>query len=175
MVSEGQTAPDFIAPAASGSAAEMVELFDEVERSEAAVLLFYPADFVPACTAELCAVRDAGWAGTPGLTVLGIGGDSLFAHAAYADQYDLGFRLVSDFHGGIADNYGLLADDWEGHREIPRRATVVLDGDWKIRFVDALDDALAQASPAPVERATDTLEELGLDVRTPRVDYDGPW
>ena len=175
MVSKEQTAPDFIAPAASDGAAEMVELFDEIERVEAVVLLFYPADFVPACTAELCAVRDAGWESTPGLTVLGIGGDSLFAHAAYADQYDLGFRLVSDFHGGIADSYDLLAADWEGHRDIPRRATVVLDSDWNVRFIQPLDDALAHASPAPIERATDTLEEIGLDVQTPRVDYDGPW
>lgn len=175
MVSEGQTAPDFIAPAASRGEAEMVELFGEIGRAEAVVLLFYPADFVPACTAELCAVRDAGWADTPGLTVLGIGGDSLFAHAAYADRYDLDFRLVSDFHGGIADSYGLLAPDWEGHRDIPRRATVILDDDWKIRFIEALGDALAHASPAPVERATDTLEEIGLDVQAPRVDYDGPW
>lgn len=175
MISDGQTAPDFIAPAASGGAAEMVELFDEIGLAEAVVLLFYPADFVPSCTAELCAVRDADWADVPGLTVLGIAGDSLFAHAAYADQYDLGFRLVSDFHGGIADSYDLLADDWEGHRDIPRRATVVLDGDWAVRFVDALDDALAHASPAPAERAADTLEEIGLDVRTPEVDYEGPW
>lgn len=175
MISEGETAPDFFAPAAADGGAEMVELFRAVEAHRAVALLFYPADFVPSCTAELCAVRDAGWATTAELSVLGICGDSLFASAAYADRYGLEFPLVADFHGGIADSYGLLAAEWEGHGDIPRRATVVVDGDWTVRFAAAVDDALAQASPVPSERAAEALRELGLDVRTPRVDYEGPW
>jgi len=89
------------------------------------VLLFVPADFVPACTAEWTAVRDANWNKTPGLAVIGISGDSLFSHAAYANEFDLPFPLVSDFHGGIAETYDLLAEKWEGHSRIGRRATVV--------------------------------------------------
>lgn len=170
MLSPGQKAPDFAFPAVRDGDAELLELFRIVESHRAVVLLFYPADFVPTCTAELLAVRDAGWHECPSLAVVGLSGDSLFSHAAYADRFDLPFPLVSDYHGGVAESYGLLAEEWEAHYDIPRRATVVLDG-WDVAAVEATDDALEAASPAPVERAVDALRVLGVDVRTPAVDY----
>jgi len=172
MVTEGQTAPDFIAPAVVDGEAELLELFAELRDREAIVLLFFPADFVPASTAELCAVRDAGWHGRPELSVIGLSGDSLFSHAAYADRYGLPFPLVSDFHGGVADTYDLLRTDWEGHSDIPARATLVLDGDWEVRTIETVDDALDPAKPAPVERATATLRDLEIPVDSPEVTYD---
>lgn len=172
MVTTGQTAPDFIAPAVVDGRAELFELFAEIRDLDAVVLLFIPADFVPACTAELNAVRDANWNERPGLGVIGISGDSLFSHAAYADQFDLPFPLVSDFHGGIAETYDLLAEKWEGHSRIGRRATVVVDSDWEVRAVETVNNALAEVTPAPVARVTETLHRLGVSVERPTVAYD---
>ena len=175
MIGIGDTAPDFIAPAvADGEAAELA-LFRFVEDHAAVVLCLAPATFVPPCTAELAAVRDAGWADREDLAVVALTADSLYAGFAYADWFDLPFPVAADFHGGVADSYDLLADSWEGHSEIPRRATVAIDGDWTVRFAAATDDALDRADPAPVERATEALREIGLDVDRPRVDYDGEW
>ena len=78
--------------------------------------------------------------------------------------------LVSDFHAGIADQYDLLLGEWEGHQHIPARATVVVDGDWEVRAVERADP-LAQESPAPSERATRALDELGFDLSRPAVEY----
>lgn len=171
MVEVGQTAPDFIAPAVSQGEAFELELFRLIEDHDAVALLWYPADFVPTCTADLTGVRDAGWHEIPNLAVVGISGDSLFAHAAYADRFDLPIPLVSDFHGSVADSYGLLADAWEAHSRIPRRGAVVVDGDWEVRFVETTTDALEQADPAPVERAAEALGDIGIDVERPTVDY----
>jgi peroxiredoxin len=171
MVQTGQKAPDFIKPAVVGGDVQMLELFSELREHSAAVLVFEPADFVPTGTAELRAVRAAGWHDHPDLLVVGVTGDSLYSHFAYANQYDLPFPLVSDFHGGVADSYDLLLADWEGHRDIPGRATVVVDGDWEIRALEQADP-LDSRSPPPVERATDALVELGFDVPRPDVQYD---
>jgi len=115
MIDTGVKAPDFIAPAVAGGTATELELFRLVDRHEAVVLCFAPATFVPTCTAAFAAIRDAGWHDRADLAVVALtGDDSLYAGFAYADQFDLPFPIVSDFHGGIAESYDLLADSWEG-------------------------------------------------------------
>jgi peroxiredoxin len=116
-------------------------------------------------------VREAGWHDHPELLVVAVTGDSLYSHFAYANQYELDFPLVSDYHGGVADSYDLLLADWEGHSDIPGRATIVVDGDWTVRSIERVDP-LDTRSPAPVERAAETLGELGLDITRPAVQYD---
>jgi len=175
MIGVGDTAPDFIAPAVAGGTASELALFRLVEAHDAVVLCFAPATFVPTCTAALAAVRDAGWGGRDDLAVVGLTGDSLYAGFAYADRFDLPFPVAADFHGDVAESYDLLADSWEGHAEVSRRATVVVDGDWTVRFAEATADALDRAAAAPVERATETLREVGIGVERPRVAYDGGW
>ncbi|ELZ38853.1 redoxin domain-containing protein [Halorubrum tebenquichense] len=175
MIGVGDTAPDFIAPAVSGETATELELYRLVEAHEAVALAFAPATFVPACTAAFAAVRDAGWSDRDDLAVVALTGDSLYAGFAYADRFDLPFPVVADFHGGVAESYDLLAPSWEGHSDVPRRATVVIDGDWTVRFAEAAADAFDRADPAPVENATGALREIGLDVDRPRVKYDGAW
>lgn len=172
MVTTGDSAPDFIATALVDSEGVSLELFREIRSHEATLLYFYPADFVPECTAELCAIREAGWLQHEALAVIGLSGDSLFSHAAYASQHDLSMPLVSDFHGGVAESYDLLVDDWEGHRHIPERAAVVIDGGWEIRTVEREDEPLARASPAPVERAHEQIQQAGVDVPRPQVRYE---
>jgi len=168
MVRVGQQAPDFVAPTLFGEQGGMLELFAEIRKHDAVVLLFAPADFVPACTAEFAAVRDAGWHDTPNLAVVGLTGDSLFSHAAYADQHDIPFPLVSDFHANVAQQYDLVLGEWEGHRHIPARATVVIDGDWEVRALERADP-LSTDSPAPVEHATESLQDMGINVGQPDV------
>lgn len=174
MVAVGQTAPDFLAPVFRDGEGEAFELFAELRDCEAVVLLFAPADFVPACTAELVAVDEAGWQHHPDLAVAGLTGDSLFSHAAYAEQYGLSIPLISDFHAGVAQQYDLVLDRWEGHSTTPARATVVIDAEWTVR---AREEAapLAESRPTPAERATESLAALGLDVETPEVqEVDSP-
>lgn len=172
MVETGQKAPDFIAPALVDGEGRMLELFKLLQTNEALVLYFHPADFVPECTAELRAVQDAGWPNAPEFAVLSLSGDSLFSHAAYAEQNGFRFPMVTDFHGGIADSYGLLAAEWEAHSRIPKRAAVVIGGDWTVEAIETAADPLQRRVPGPVERAAETLDSLGIDVNYPRVDYE---
>lgn len=172
MVTRGEKAPDFIATALVDGEGVTVELFRQIQSHEATVLYFYPADFVPECTAELLAVRDAGWADRDDLSVIGLSADSLFSHAAYADRYDLSMPLVSDFHTSVAETYDLVIEQWEGHSYVPERAAVVIDGDWEILAVEQVTDPLEWAAPAPVERAGETLQSAGIDAEMPHVSYE---
>lgn len=172
MLAPGQIAPDFILSGVHDGVGDTYDLVGFVENHRATVLLFYPADFVPTCTADLVAVQRAGWPDRDDLAVVGISGDSIYAHAAYAEAYELAFPLLSDFHGGAAESYGLLADSWEGHDAIPMRAAVVVDDEWTVRAVETADP-LAEVSPAPVEAVSDDLEAaLDRSVPRARVEYD---
>lgn len=173
MLAPGQVAPDFILPGVDDGVGDTYDLVEFVEDHRAVLLLFYPADFVAACTADLVAVQRAGWPDETDLAVVGLSGDSIYAHAAYAEEYGLQFPLLSDFHGGAAESFGLLAESWEGHDAIPTRAAVVIDGEWTIRAIETADP-LAEVSPAPVEVVADALEDvLGSSIARPRVEYDG--
>jgi len=89
---------------------------------------------------------------------------------AYADRHELKTPLLADFHGEVANSYGLRAAEWEGHREIPRRATVVIDDNWTVRAVETAEP-LARTRPAPAARATAALRECRLEVARPTVEY----
>ena len=105
MLAPGETAPDF-------------ELSDHEDRSVSlssyrggyVVVYFYPRADTPGCTTEACGFRDAyDEYEARDVAVLGISDDSVDDIAAFADEYDLPFRLLSDPDGGVAgayDSYG---------------------------------------------------------------------
>lgn len=170
MIEVGQTAPDFAAPCIRDDEGDLLELFAQLRSHTAVVLAVAPGAFVPPCTAELVAVQ-AAWGDRSELAVIGLFGDGLYSLRAYAREYGLEYPLVSDFHGSVADSYGLRAEEWDGHSQIPRRATVVIDDDWTVRAVETAPP-LATDEPAPAARVTDALEACGLAVPPPTVRYD---
>lgn len=175
MLSKGQKAPDFSLTGVYHGDAAVYDLHRAVEESAAVLLLFYPADFTPVCTDDLRAVSDAGWPALDELTVWGISGDSLFAHGAFAREFDLSFPLLSDFHAGVADAYDARYDDWHGHSGIPKRAVVVVDGDWDIQYAWSPEDAFITPARSPLQDAAVELDQLvdaSLSPEDVAVDYD---
>jgi peroxiredoxin Q/BCP len=71
------------------------------------VLIFYPKDFTPGCTRQLCAVRDD-WSAFErrGVTVLGVNPADTQTHAKFAAEYRFPFAVVSDEEARIASAYG---------------------------------------------------------------------
>lgn len=71
------------------------------------VLYFYPRADTPGCTTEACGFRDV-WDEfeARGVTVLGVSDDPVDDLAAFAEKYDLPFRLLSDPDGEVAAAYG---------------------------------------------------------------------
>ncbi|HEX2370174.1 MAG TPA: redoxin domain-containing protein [Acidimicrobiia bacterium] len=65
-----------------------------------------------------------------------------FSQIAFASQLDIGFPLLSDWGGAVADAYGVRYDSWKGHEGIAKRSIFVIDPQGVIRYKWVTEDAL---------------------------------
>jgi peroxiredoxin Q/BCP len=95
------------------------------------VLLFYPGDNTPVCTAQLCSVRD-NWSQyqETGAEVVGISTDSVGSHKSFADKYNLTLKLLSDEKGDVVRDYEMKS--WIPGKSA--RGVVVIDKDGNIAY-----------------------------------------
>lgn len=162
MLSEGMHAPAFSLPGVDDGETATYSLETATTNGRAVLLLFYPFDFSPVCTNELCAIRDAEWFQfTPGLEVWGISGDSTYAHDAFVDEYGLNFPLLSDYHATVAASYDVRYDHFEGHEGVPKRAVFLVAPDQTIKYAWGTDDAFEKPEFKPVKAALDELDTVG--------------
>lgn len=171
MISRGQKAPDFSLPGVVDRDPSIYDLHRFIDDVDAVVLAFVPSAHAPVCDDDLRALGASEWAERDNLLVWAITGDSLFANSAAAHSLDLSFPVISDFHAGIADAYGVCLEDWHGHRDIPGRALLVVDSDWTVRHVWAPSDPFEVPRGSPFEALAEALGELGVDVDPPNVTY----
>lgn len=166
MLEVGSTAPDFSLPGIVDGEPEYYNLMDPLREGRAALLLWYPVDFVPTVTPDLVAAGE--WLDRDDLVVWGISSDSLFAHEEYAETRDIEIPLLSDLHATIADAYDVVHDDFRGHAGVPKRAVFVVDPDWTIRYAWRSDDPLTEPAESPLEGVADALSAvLETSVSTP--------
>lgn len=98
------------------------------------VLYFYPKDFTPGCTTEVCAFRDdVAKLRQQGADVLGVSLDDVKSHADFAAKYHVPFPLLSDADSTTAQAYGVLASKM-GFK-YARRTTFLIDPQGKIAKV----------------------------------------
>lgn len=105
MPEPGTKAPDFDLPDHEGTRVRLSDF-----RGRWVVLYFYPRADTPGCTAQACEIRDD-WHrfSERDVAVLGVSDDPVADLEAFADTYDLPFRLLSDEDGEVArlyDSYG---------------------------------------------------------------------
>ena len=98
------------------------------------VLLFYPGDNTPVCTAQLCSVRDH-WSEyqATGAEVVGISTDSVESHKGFAEKNELPLKLLADTDGEVSKKYGMRS--WLPGRSA--RGVVVIDKEGKIAYSKA--------------------------------------
>ncbi len=171
MISPGQKAPDFSLPGVLDRDPAIYDLHQFIDDVEAVVLAFVPSAHAPVCQDDLRALGTSGWAERDDLLVWAITGDSLFANSSAARRLGLDFPVISDFHAGIADSYGVSLDDWHGHRDIPGRALLVIDDDWTVRHAWSPSDPFEVPRGSPFAAVAEALNECGVDVTAPGVEY----
>lgn len=156
MVENGDVAPEFALPGFNSGGIGTFELSAAADQDKGVLLVFYPFDFSPVCTNELCAIRDCEWFQfTPDLDVWAISGDSVYAHRAFAEEYDLPFPLLSDSHGRVASAYDVCYEEWEDHESVPKRAVIFVDAKQTVQYVWQTDDAYEKPDFSPVKAAID--------------------
>jgi len=134
-VAVGQEAPDFTLRDENNQEVTLSAL-----RGTPVVLVFYPLDFSPICTNELCAIRDDFSAfEAKGAKVFGISRDSTWTHKAFKEHVKLTVSLLADMSGKVARLYGC----WNEQIGIAERMTVVIGADGVVRYV--VHNSVAQA------------------------------
>jgi len=114
------------------------------------VLLFYPGDNTPVCTAQLCSVRDH-WSEyqATGAEVVGISTDTVESHNGFADKNKLPLRLLSDTDRKVSEMYDMKS--WLPGRSA--RGVVVIDKEGKIAYHKVQAVSLFKPSDAEVLEA----------------------
>jgi peroxiredoxin Q/BCP len=98
----GEKAPPFESVDHRGQEVRLTTL---LERGPV-VLFFYPRDFTPICTREVCHFRDAyDELKRDGVSVLGVSPDDPKSHAAFASEHGLTYSLLSDPNLRLAHDY----------------------------------------------------------------------
>jgi peroxiredoxin len=130
----GQTAPDFSLPYATKDSVSRtpLHLSDLVGKANI-VLAFYPADWSPGCTKEVCTIRD-NFAALEGLKaqVLAISGDYVWSHHEWAKYQNLSFKLLSDHTHQVAKAY----DSYNERSHYNKRTVYVINKGGKIAYID---------------------------------------
>lgn len=125
----GRIAPDFRLQDQNGKWQTPAD-----HRGRWVVLYFYPKDFTPGCTTEVCTFRDdVAKLRQAGADVLGVSLDDVKSHADFAAKYHVPFPLLSDADSKTAQAYGVLTS-MVGFK-YARRTTFLIDPQGKIAKV----------------------------------------
>lgn len=143
-VAVGNKAPDFQLKDQNGRDVSLADF----RGKKAVVLYFYPKDETPGCTKEACSFRDSYEDfGKAGAEVIGVSGDSVAKHQAFAQNHNLPFTLLADSGNALRKAYGVPSTLWI----LPGRVTYVIDKagvvqhvfDSQLNATKHIDEALA--------------------------------
>lgn len=153
------------APLQPGAQAPDVSLLDQTGtfqsigtfKGQPVLVYFYPKDSTPGCTTEACAFRDV-WTKfeEAGVVVIGVSGDDVASHAAFAQEHNLPFLLLSDTDAELASAFGL-----KSRMGFLPRVSFLIDSESIIRAVYPDVDPGVHA-----QDVLDDVERLGLVPQT---------
>lgn len=124
------------------------------------LLVFYPKDFTPVCTKQLCDYRDRrSDFGNLGVQVLGISKGTTASHADFAAKYELPFRLLADDKNAVAKAYGCTSAFMLGGVS---RACVLVGRDRIIRYRHIEPTAITRRSSDELLTAINDLRAQKL-------------
>jgi peroxiredoxin Q/BCP len=126
LLSVGARAPEFTLPDQDGRDVSLTSLLNHGPL----ILFFYPADFTPGCTKEVCVVRDLhSEILRSGLNVAGISPQSPESHRRFREKHNLQFPLLADVEKAVIRMYEVNGPLGFG----VRRATYLIDPSRTIR------------------------------------------
>jgi thioredoxin-dependent peroxiredoxin len=126
----GDTAPDFNA---TNQKNESINLYSILDSGKKVLLVFYPSDFTPGCTKQLCGIRDVySEYESLGVTVLGVNPADAQKHAEFIEHYGYQFDILVDNDREIIDKFG--AKGFLYGRPRIMRGVFLIGGDRKIIY-----------------------------------------
>lgn len=152
MIDIGQQAPDFTLPGIEKGERRDFALSEF--RGKPVVLAFYPGDFTPGCTRQMCSYRDNYEEyGKVGAVLLGISPQDVDSHEKWADKKSFDFPLLADVDKKVIEAYGVGAPVIN-----VRRSVFVVDREGVVRFTDR---KLIGATFVPTDKLIPVIQGLG--------------
>lgn len=103
MLKVGDQAPDFVLKDQNDAVFDSKQL-----AGKPYVLFFYPKDYSPGCTAEVCSFRDEyAVFQEHGAEVIGVSVDSTRSHRSFARRFRVPFTLLSDPLRKVQKRFGV--------------------------------------------------------------------
>jgi len=137
MIEVGQAAPDFTLPGVCNGEKRDYTLSEY--RGRKVVLAFYPGDFTPGCTRQMCSYRD-------NYSEL----EDVDSHERWAEKKDFHFPLLADVDKKVIETYGVGAPIIG-----VRRSVFVVDETGMVEFADR---KLIGATFVPVDKLVPILQ-----------------
>ena len=129
QVDIGAVAPDFILPDEKNKTVRLADY----KGKQPVVLIFYPMDQTPGCTAQMCAARDSNALyEQAGVALYGINGGSAESHQKFINKYSLTAPLLVDRGLAVAERYGATLGF--GPLKLINRTVVGIGKDGRIVF-----------------------------------------
>jgi peroxiredoxin Q/BCP len=145
-VTVGDPAPDFELPGTGGRNYALADY-----RGLPVVLVFYPGDDTPVCTAQLNSytAEIARFDGL-GAQLLAISPQDVESHEHFSREFSFAFPLLADIDREVAAAYGVL-----GPLGFYRRSAFVVDGSGIIRYVHRAHSGLTYRSTDELVKAVE--------------------
>jgi peroxiredoxin Q/BCP len=150
MIEVGQEAPDFTLPGICDGEKRDYTLSEY--RTKKVVLAFYPGDFTPGCTRQMCSYRDNIENLPADAVLLGISPQSVEKHDEWIQAKGFHFPLLADTDKKVIKAYGVDAPLIN-----VRRSVFVVDGDGIVRFADR---KLIGATFVPIDKLVPVLSSI---------------
>ncbi len=152
----GDLAPDFTLTQTDGTQFHLAEAC----KKSPVVMVFYPGDFTPVCTKQLCEYQEnfekfKNW----NVQLIGLSKDSTEKHRSFSRKYGFSFPLATDTKNKVAKDYGCTSSYLFG---LVSRAICIVSKDQKLiyRFVEAIP--VTRRTSDQIIQALDDLKSKGL-------------
>ena len=126
-------APDFTAVVQNPTGTEVITLSKILESGQKVLLIFYPGDDTPGCTAQLCGVKDV-YADYQkhNVKVFGVNPANEQSHLKFIHKFSYPFGIVVDADKSIRESYGAIGKFFANI--VTKRCVFLIDTDSTIIF-----------------------------------------
>jgi peroxiredoxin len=124
------------------------------QKGKNVVLVFYPLDWSPTCEKENCRISDEPTITAANTITVGISRDSTWSHKAWKQAKGIKHDLLADPVLEVAKKFGLQ------HPAVPfisHRATVIVDKNGKVAFVQVQENTKEERNWSEVQKALKKL------------------
>ena len=129
----GDPVPNFDLPYATKDTIVFTGIKNEDMKGSRYILAFYPADWSPGCTREICTFRDEFTDFRDmDVEILPISGDYVYSHHQWAKHHNLNFKLLADHTRSFGDKMGVYIDEYG----MFKRSVFVVGPDGRFEYID---------------------------------------